>query len=119
MRTKKDAMEQEDKQLKKIFQEGHQQDSPSLSFTANVMRKVEAKRAEKLKPIIGKWGWIMIAIFVVLIGVTPFLTNSFDNSGTLMSNLPKFNSLFVIIIMSGLFILFDDLIIRRRRTDTE
>jgi hypothetical protein len=109
-------MEKEDKQLKEVLREGHQHDSPSFSFTANVMRSVEAKRAEKLKPIIGKWGWLFIATFFIAILATPIVAGAvrqFDFSELSIPHLPLISA---IILMSGVFILFDELYLRKRRT---
>ncbi|NOQ71037.1 MAG: hypothetical protein GQ574_03485 [Crocinitomix sp.] len=112
-------MEKEDQQLKNTLQEAHDHDSPSLSFTANVMRKVEAKRAAKLKPIIGKWAWILIAVLLLGVISTPVLSNwSSLSSETIDMLIPHIKLGLTITIMSGLFILFDEFFLRKRKTTT-
>lgn len=109
-------MEKEDTQLKQFLQEGHKDDSPSMSFTPNVMRKIELKRAAKLKPIIGKWAWLLIAFSLVGVISIPILSNWSSLSFSAIDPIiPNIKLSLTILLMSGIFILFDELYLRKRR----
>ena len=110
-------MEKEDQQLKNVLQGGQEHDSPSFSFTANVMRDVEAKRLAKLKPLIGKRVWLLIAIFMVGVISTTLMSNwTLVSTQTIEIHMPRIKLGLTIIIMSGLFILFDEFFLRKRKT---
>lgn len=109
-------MEKEDQRLKNILQDGHEQDSPSLSFTANVLRKVEAKRVARMKPIIGKKMWLLIAFILGGIISIPIITNwEALSSKTIDMLIPHIKLGLTIILMSGLFILFDEFYLRKKK----
>ncbi|MFT5820071.1 MAG: hypothetical protein ACI8ZM_001305 [Crocinitomix sp.] len=111
-------MEKEDQRLKNVLQEGHEHDSPSLSFTANVLRKVEAKRAAKLKPIIGKWAWLLITLFLVgLISITVMSNWASLSSKTIAALIPHIKLGLTIILMSGVFIIIDEFFLRKRKAN--
>ncbi len=111
-------MEKEDKRLKEILQEGHEHDSPSMSFTANIMRELDAKRTARLKPIIGKWAWILIIVFFLAMVSIPLMSHwATLYSDTVDLVIPHVKLGLIIVLMSSLFIIFDEFFLRKRKVN--
>lgn len=55
-------MEKEDQLLRQLIQESHTEQGPPLSFTPNVVRALEAQKAKKANPLIGRKTWFLIAL---------------------------------------------------------
>ncbi len=66
-------MEKEDKLLHELIQENLEKSGPPMSFTSNVMSKIEAKQPLKNKPIIGKVGWLTLTTLFLGITISVFL----------------------------------------------
>lgn len=86
-------MEKEDQLLKELIKENIETNGPPMDFTANIMRSIEAKKALRAKPIIGKFGWLIIAaLFIGFVSVGLSQETNFKPFSYELSSL--FDSLF-------------------------
>lgn len=66
-------MEKEDQILRQLIQETHTEQGTPLSFTPNVLRALEAQKAKKAKPLIGRNVWIFILLGYVGLTILLFM----------------------------------------------
>lgn len=119
-------MEKEDQLFKDFMNSGQEENGPSLSFTPNVMRAIEAKRLANSKPLIGKIGWVFIAVFFVALALSSVLLSG--ESTIDLSELPNVLSRSkimaylkvsaVVILICGIYIVADIIWRRKKKIAT-
>ncbi len=98
----------------------------NTDFTADVLTKIEQKKARYGKPIIGKYGWIVAAFFAIVLVILPFFvypasTNTYFNTIKVADLYPvveKLKTPLLGILAVLTLIVLDELIRKRTRKFT-